>query len=257
MVTPIQTHADLAVQALAAGSHLLLEKPPAATLADFERIAMAAARSGRACQVGFQSLGSQAVPAVRKMIADGAIGAVRGIGVAGAWERPATYYTRSAWSGRRRIDGVEVVDGALTNPFAHAVATALALTDAPVATTEIELYHANPIEADDTSAVRLHLTDGTVVTLAVSLCAPRRHEPYLLVHGETGRIRLTYTLDEVTLDDGPPVRYPRTDLLENLSRTSATAPSCWSPCDRSARLHGGAHEIAAPPIRCPFPTSSR
>src|SRR5690242_8502998 len=39
LCTPIDTHADLALTALGAGSHLLLEKPPAPSLADFERIA--------------------------------------------------------------------------------------------------------------------------------------------------------------------------------------------------------------------------
>ncbi|MFC7616458.1 hypothetical protein ACFQV2_26320 [Actinokineospora soli] len=62
---------------------MLLEKPPAITLAEFRRLLAAARASGRACQVGFQSLGSAAVAAVRDLVADGAVGAVRGIGVAG------------------------------------------------------------------------------------------------------------------------------------------------------------------------------
>ncbi len=253
LVTPIQTHADLAVQAMTAGSHLLLEKPPASTMADFERIARAAARTGRACQVGFQSLGSQAVPEVRKLIADGAIGAVRGIGVAGAWARPASYYTRSPWAGHRRLNGVDVLDGALTNPFAHGVATALALTDAQVAAAEIELYHANLIETDDTSSIRLRLTDGTTVTVAVSLCAPQRHEPYVIVHGETGRITLTYTLDEVRLDDGPMVRHPRVDLLENLVAHLRDGAGLLVPLHRTAGFMGVLDEIRRAPAPLPIP----
>ena len=64
-----------------------MEKPPTATLAEFEELCTAVALSGLACQVGFQSLGSSAVAAVRSLIADGAIGAVRGIGGAGTWIR--------------------------------------------------------------------------------------------------------------------------------------------------------------------------
>ncbi|MFC7720022.1 Gfo/Idh/MocA family protein [Nonomuraea recticatena] len=127
LCTPINTHADLAVTALRAGSHVLLEKPPAASLADFERIVSAQRESGLGCQVGFQSLGSSAVPALRELIASGELGDIHGIGVAGAWERPSDYFTRSPWSGRRRLNGQDVVDGALTNPFAHATATALAV----------------------------------------------------------------------------------------------------------------------------------
>ncbi|WP_317619818.1 DUF6807 family protein [Nonomuraea phyllanthi] len=218
--TPIHTHADLAVTALHAGSHVLLEKPPAASPAAHARIAEAVAETGLACQVGFQSLGSAAVPALRALIADGTLGQVRGIGGAGAWERPSAYFTRSAWSGRRRLDGVDVVDGALTNPFAHAVATALALVDAPIAEIETELYHAHPIESDDTSCVRVRLGDGQVITIAVTLCATGRSEPYLVVHGDAGRATLVYTQDrlKVELADGSVTTtvHERTDLLENL-----------------------------------------
>ncbi|TDD49837.1 dehydrogenase [Nonomuraea terrae] len=219
--TPIHTHADLAVTALRAGSHVLLEKPPAATPEAHRRIAEAAARTGRACQVGFQSLGSAAVPALRELIANGTLGKVRGIGGAGAWVRPAAYFTRSPWAGRRRLDDVDVVDGALTNPFAHAVATALALADGPIARIETELYHAFPIESDDTSCVRIRLADGLVITIAVTLCAKERHEPYLVVHGERGTATLVYTEDRLTVElaDGSRTTtvYERTDLLENLA----------------------------------------
>ncbi|MEV2265249.1 DUF6807 family protein [Nonomuraea africana] len=230
--TPINTHADLAVTALRAGSHVLLEKPPAASLADFELIASAQRESGLGCQVGFQSLGSSAVPALRKLISSGELGDIHGIGVAGAWERPAGYFTRSAWSGRRRLNGRDVVDGALTNPFAHATATALAVAGAEalgsVASVELELFHANPIEADDTSAARIRLADGRVITVAVTLCATGRTEPYLVVHGTGGTARLVYTTDELN-----GVVHPRADLLENLVEHVTTGAELLAPLART------------------------
>ncbi|GII04397.1 oxidoreductase [Planobispora takensis] len=233
LCTPINTHADLAVTALRAGSHLLLEKPPASSLAEFERIAAAVRETGLACQIGFQSLGSAAIPALRKLIASGDLGEIRGIGVAGAWERPADYFTRSAWSGRRRLDdGQDVVDGALTNPFAHATATALAVAGAEergsVTSVELELFHANPIEADDTAAARIHLADGQVITVAVTLCATGRSEPYVLVHGSRGTARLTYTTDDL---DG--TVHPRANLLENLIEHVRTGTELLVPAART------------------------
>ncbi|MCK2221875.1 PmoA family protein [Actinomadura sp. ATCC 31491] len=235
--TPIHTHADLAVAALRAGSHVLLEKPPAPSPEEHRRIAAAVAATGLACQVGFQSLGSAAVPALRELIASGALGAVRGIGGAGAWERPAAYFTRSAWAGRRRLNGVDVVDGALTNPFAHAAATALALTGSGVTSIETELYHANPIESDDTSCLRVRLDDGTTITIAVSLCAAERHEPYLVVHGDQGRATLVYTEDRLRVEhaDGSVTTtvYERTDLLENLIDHVRTGAELLVPLERT------------------------
>ncbi|WAE76362.1 Gfo/Idh/MocA family oxidoreductase [Streptomonospora nanhaiensis] len=223
LVTPIHTHLPLARIALDHGSHLLLEKPTTAGLAEFEQLRAAVDASGLACQVGFQSLGSQAVTAVRDLIAEGTVGRVRGIGGEGAWKRTSAYYDRAPWAGRRHLDGRDVVDGALTNPFAHAVATALAVagaaTEAP-RDVELELFHAHPIESDDTSCLRLRTADGTVITLAVTLCAPDSQPPRLVVHGERGRIELDYTLDRVTLHRpgrAPATTvHPRTGLLENL-----------------------------------------
>jgi predicted dehydrogenase len=180
--TPIHTHAELALTAAAAGSDVLLEKPPTSALVEFERLVSGMAATGRACQVGFQSLGSHAVGYVRSLIAGDAVGDVVGIGAAGAWQRDSSYYARAPWAGRRSLGDVAVVDGALTNPFAHATATALALDgesgENGLRDVRVELFRANPIEADDTSCVRLVTARGTTITVAVTLCAERTGEPY-------------------------------------------------------------------------------
>lgn len=222
--TPIHTHADLALTAAAQGAHVLLEKPPAPSYAEYERLVSGLEARGTACQVGFQSLGSQAVTAVRELIADDAIGRVRGIGAAGNWVRDEEYFTRAAWSGHRTLRGVDVVDGVLTNPLAHAVATALRLDGsdraADVAAIETELFRANAIESDDTSCVRIRTARGTRVTVAATLCAETAAEPYVAVHGTKGRITFWYKQDRVLLQrasHGPEERvFARTDLLENL-----------------------------------------
>ena len=221
--TPIHTHADLALAAASAGSHVLLEKPPTPTLADFERLLGGLDQRGRVAQVGFQSLGSHAVSAVRTLMAEGSIGRIVGIGAAGAWQRDASYYARAPWAGRRSLGGVPVVDGALTNPFAHAAATALALDgdtgEEGLRDVQVELFRANPIEADDTSALRLVTGRGTTITVAVTLCADRVVEPYLVVHGTAGRIVLHYRTGDVRVErDGEvtTTEHASTDLLDNL-----------------------------------------
>ncbi|MEU9241867.1 Gfo/Idh/MocA family oxidoreductase [Streptomyces shenzhenensis] len=222
--TPIPTHTDLALTAAERGVHLLLEKPPAPSYAEFRRMADGVAKAGVACQIGFQSLGSHAVPAIRRLIAEGAIGDVVGVGGAGAWARPESYYRRAPWAGRRRLNGVDVVDGVLTNPLAHAVATGLALlgTDRAEDVTgiETELLRANDIESDDTSCVRVTTPRGPVV-VAATLCAEEPGDPYVLVHGTSGRITHWYKQDRVLVQRagrGPEeTEYGSTDLLENLA----------------------------------------
>ena len=222
--TPIPTHTDLALTAAARGVHLLLEKPPAPSYAEFRRMADGVAAAGVVCQIGFQSLGSHAVPAIRELVRQGAIGQVSGIGGAGAWARAEEYYRRAPWAGRRRMNGADVVDGVLTNPLAHAVATALALDGATraedVTDIETELLRANDIESDDTSCVRVTTADGGRITVAATLCAEHPDEPYVLVHGAGGRITFWYKQDRVLVQrsgHGPEeISYGRTDLLENL-----------------------------------------
>ncbi|GAA2989711.1 Gfo/Idh/MocA family protein [Streptomyces fulvorobeus] len=223
--TPIQTHTELALTAAARGVHLLLEKPPAATYADYTRMTDAVREAGVACQIGFQSFGSHAVPAIRQLVRAGAIGTVQGYGAAGAWVRDDAYYRRAPWAGRRRIGGTDVVDGVLTNPLAHAVATALELADSgtadDVAGIDTQLFRANDIEADDTSCLRVTTAGGAPVTAAVTLCAERAGEPYVIVHGDRGRITFWYKQDRVLVQRagrGPEEAvHGRTDLLENLA----------------------------------------
>ncbi|WP_185449200.1 Gfo/Idh/MocA family protein [Kribbella qitaiheensis] len=222
--TPIQTHIPLAELALRAGSDVLLEKPPAASLAEFEHLLSVIEETGRSCQVGFQTAGSHAAQALAAMVADGRLGELRGIGVVGTWVRTAQYWQRSRWAGIRTLDGVDVVGGAVTNPFAHGTAAALMIDGSgcadQVRSVETELFRANAIEADDTSVVRVLTSRGTTVVTALTLCAEvHDDEPVVIVHGSAGRAVLRYTKDrlELTVDgQTTETQYGRDDLLENL-----------------------------------------
>src|SRR5690606_33848945 len=167
IASPIPTHAPLAEEAMRAGCHLLLEKPPTASLAEYESLIAVAQETGRVVQVGFQADGSSAYDAISAAVAAGEIGEVRGVGAVGTWVRATSYFARAPWAGRRRLDSVDVVDGVVTNPLAHAVQAALRLAGArraeDVAAVEAELFRANDIEADDTSSIRVITATGLPV----------------------------------------------------------------------------------------------
>ncbi|WP_298461885.1 Gfo/Idh/MocA family protein [uncultured Cellulomonas sp.] len=226
IATPIPTHAPLATAAMRAGCHVLLEKPPTASFAEYRALLAVAAETGRACQVGFQANGSDAYAHIAGLVAEGEIGDVTGIGVEGTWLRPVSYFERAPWAGRRRLDGVDVVDGVVTNPLAHAVAAALRLAGAnraeDVAEVETDLYRANDIEADDTSAVRVVTTPaagGTTIAMGLTVCAAEQTEPRVTVHGSAGRITFRYKSDVVEVDGvagARTVACTSTGLLANL-----------------------------------------
>jgi predicted dehydrogenase len=76
--TPGDTHAEIAAAALAAGKHVLCEKPMANTVAEAESMAAAAeAASGQQAMVGFTYRRTPAVALAQQMVADGTIGTVR------------------------------------------------------------------------------------------------------------------------------------------------------------------------------------
>ncbi|MFJ9866636.1 Gfo/Idh/MocA family protein [Streptomyces sp. NPDC101165] len=261
--TPIPTHTDLALRAAERGVHLLLEKPPAPSYAEYRRMADGVAEAGVVCQIGFQSLGSHALPAIRRLVAEGAIGEILGVGGAGAWARDEAYYRRAPWAGRRRLNGVDVVDGVLTNPLAHAVATGLALLGTTraedVTGIETELLRANDIESDDTSCVRVRTPRGPV-TVAATLCAEEPGEPYVLVHGDKGRITFWYKQDRVLLQragHGPQQsEYGRTDLLENLVEHLTTGAPLLAPPDETGAFMQVVEAIRTAPDPAPLPETA-
>lgn len=241
IATPIQSHAPLARTAFTLGSDVYLEKPPVATMAQFDELLAESAAAGVAVQTGFQSLGSLALDRIDELLASGQIGAVRGISAEGRWVRTRGYFKRSRWAGKRTLDGVDVVDGVATNPLAHAVATALrvagARTKEDIVSVETDLFRAHDIESDDTSALRIRTSAGQTVMCALTLCATTQERPSVTVEGTTGRIVFYYTEDElaITTGDGDErvEHFGRTDLLENLLRYRAAGETLLSPLEAS------------------------
>ena len=253
--TPPGTHLPIALDALAAGCDLLLEKPPVLSLADHDRLATALASTGRVCQVGFQALGSAAFDELSAAIAGGALGTVTGVAAVASWHRDDAYYARSPWAGRR------AVDGALINAQGHAVMEALALADlsllcTPIRTTsseptgadmgaeqayrtsseatrgayrgaeqgfqngrlEVERYRTRPIESEDTAVLRLTLQGGLPVVVAVTLAGEEFIPGEVTVTGTRGSATLEYPTDRLRLPGEPGLREVpgRIDLLDNL-----------------------------------------
>lgn len=78
--TPGDSHAEIAVAALAAGKHVLCEKPLANTVAEAEAMAAAAEAArvrGQRAMVGFNYRRTPAVALARRMIREGRIGTLR------------------------------------------------------------------------------------------------------------------------------------------------------------------------------------
>jgi predicted dehydrogenase len=76
IATPVRTHRKLAVEALQAGKHVLVEKPLAAEVAEAEAIVEEGIRQGRKVMVGHTFEYNPAVHAVKEIIDSGLLGEI-------------------------------------------------------------------------------------------------------------------------------------------------------------------------------------
>jgi predicted dehydrogenase len=234
--TPPHTHRPIATDALRAGADVLLEKPPVLSLDEHRALSEVLQETGRACQVGFQALGSAALDELRRSVARGAVGAVTGVATVASWQRDDAYYRRSPWAGKRTVDGRPALDGALANPLAHAWMQCLAIMDGdrPVGV-ELERYRCRDIEVDDTACLRITLASGRPVVVAVTLCGEEFIPGEVVVHGTAGRAVLEYPTDRLRLPGDDDLREipGRVNLLENLVRHRADGTPLIAPLART------------------------
>lgn len=215
--TPPHTHLAIAVDALRAGADVLLEKPPVLDAAEHRCLLDVLAETGRSCQVGFQALASPALAELLSTIDTGRLGALSSVTAVGAWKRDEAYFGRAAWVGRRSVGGRPTLDGALANPFAHAVMQVLAIARRPPTLIEVERYRTRDIEVDDTAAVRLSFAGGLRALVAVTLCAEDFVPGEIRVTGSLGDAVLEYPTDRLRLPTSGWRDVPgRESLLSNL-----------------------------------------
>src|SRR5438093_7472519 len=103
IAVPHYLHAPLALEAIAAGKHVLVEKPIATTLEDADRMIEAARARGLALSVAYLAQGDRALQRVRGLVADGAIGRVLGTRIVLRSDKPQSYWT-GGFTGRIQTD---------------------------------------------------------------------------------------------------------------------------------------------------------
>lgn len=248
--TPPRSHLPLALDALNAGADLLLEKPPVLDLAEHHRLSATQAATGRAVQVGFQALASPALARLREQISVGRLGDVRGVSVLAAWQRDDAYYSRSAWAGRRTIRGRPALDGAVANPFAHALMQALALLQREPVRVEAAWSRLRPqIDVDETATVRVTVDGGQQALIAVTVVGEENIDGDLVVHGSAGRAELEFRRDRLRLPGDPKhVAMPgKPTLLENLLAHRRSAEPLLAPLAATAGFTSVMEVLSAMP----------
>jgi predicted dehydrogenase len=188
--TGIESHREQMIQAVEAGMNVILEKPSAATVQDFDAMEEALARTGRFCAIGFQNQYKSTTLALKKEIVEGRLGRIRDVTVEGLWMRDEDYYKRTGWAGKLAVDGRYVLDGTINNPMAHYLFNGLFFASeergkaAVPASVRAELYHGHRIEAEDTACLEALCENGARVLFYGTLCSEAENLIRITVYGE-------------------------------------------------------------------------
>ena len=168
--TPPGLHAQMIFEALAAGKHVVCEKPLVGSLADVDRVMAAEQNAGGLLMPVFQYRFGDGVQQAKAII-DAGIAGKPFIGtVETLWRRESAYYA-VPWRGKWKTELGGVLMGHAIHP--HDILTYLmgdiARVFGRVAT------RVNPIEVEDCISASLEMRSGALVSLTATLGAAEEH----------------------------------------------------------------------------------
>lgn len=168
LCTPPMFHIGQAIECLEAGVHVLSEKPPALSLADFDRLETAQAKCGAQFSCVFQHRFGDAAAAARRLIGGGDFGRPLVARCDTLWYRPDSYW-ELPWRGTWEAEG----GGPTMGHGIHQFDLLLHLLGPWEEITAIASRQARPTSTEDLSAALVRFSNGAVATIINSLLSPR------------------------------------------------------------------------------------
>ncbi len=213
IATPTHLHKDMALAALKAGRHVLLEKPMALGLREAQAIARAAERSGLKLTVYQPHRANAYYQHLRRIIDSGRIGQVY-------WVRRGmfSFSRRNDWQSLRKFGG-----GMLANYGAHALDLVLNVTGYDVKRVFGDLMlSASMGDADDVVKIAYETKQGTIGEVDVNQASAI--QPYeMLVWGTCGGI--VYAKGQFHVRSFDPKSLPAKGVNRSLASENRQYPS--------------------------------
>lgn len=162
LCTPSHQHLEQVQQVLAAGKHVVCEKPVAGSLRDVDELIRTAEKSEKRVMPIFQKRFGRGLQKLKLLVEQGVVGQAYLSTVETAWRRRADYY--ATWHGRWETE----LGGALVTLAVHAH-DALTYVIGPARRV---LAHTatlvNPIKTEDCVSAALEMADGSLASLSVT-----------------------------------------------------------------------------------------
>jgi UDP-N-acetyl-2-amino-2-deoxyglucuronate dehydrogenase len=219
--TPTGRHGEVAIEALAAGKHVIVEKPAEITVARTDDIIEAQQKAGTLVTVISQHRFDPATETTLAAIARGELGRLTS-GIASIdWWRGQSYYDSGDWRGTWELDG----GGALMNQGVHTVDLLVAALGRPI---EVFAYAGTlaheRIEVEDVAVGVVRFESGALGVLHATTAAYPGLSARLQVHGDRGSAVIDD--DQLAFFHATPAgTEPAERLMGTTQAISGTAPA--------------------------------
>lgn len=188
IATDSGSHAEIALECIARGVPVMIEKPIALSLEDADTIVRRADETGVCVCVCHQNRFNEASRLTRGVLKEGRLGRLSHGSVCVRWNRNRAYYEQAPWRGTWERDG-----GALMNQSIHGIDLLLwMIGDQPAEVFGMtrRCQH-DCLEAEDVGTALVRFQNGVIATVEGTVNAfDGNLEETLMLFGENGMVRL-------------------------------------------------------------------
>jgi predicted dehydrogenase len=245
--TPPMLHLPQAKAALAAGKHVVCEKPLAHSVAAVDELIVAEKASGRRLMPIFQYRFGQGLQKLKALQRAGLTGKTHVASVEVHWRRRAPYYA-VPWRGKFATE----LGGAITGHAIHALDMLTYVLGPVRRVSAFTRTSVNPIEVEDGAAISLEMTDGSLATISVTLGAvdeiTRHRFVFENLVAESNRAPYTSSNDPWTFTPDTPEHAPAIEAALRAHEADVQARGS-APAASNSETDGNTLKGYTPPAR--------
>jgi UDP-N-acetyl-2-amino-2-deoxyglucuronate dehydrogenase len=183
--TPSGLHAQMGIEALQAGKHVIVEKPIALSTIDADQLIATARATGKKLCVVLQNRYNPPMQDVHQIVCSGRIGHILLGNATVRWYRPQSYY-EDEWHGSWAMDG-----GAMMNQSIHHIDALQWLMGDVESVYAYTATLAHRMEAEDVGVAVLRFRSGALGSVEGStLTYPQNLEGSVAIFGERGSLKV-------------------------------------------------------------------
>lgn len=186
--TPANVHAQVAIDAIHAGKHVLCEKPIAHTLSDADRIIKGSEEHPEVIvSCVYQNRADPACARTHYLISKGHVGRLVAADVQVLLRRPRSYYAAVPTRGTWKVDG----GGVLVNQSVHHLDLLVHFLGRPVLVSAAMDTFLQPTEAEDTLVGWIKFESGALAAITCTVCCQKDEGYRIVLLGENAAFRIS------------------------------------------------------------------